>query len=42
MPDIEITEKCRTLISAEFLLEQTGRRLPNGNRQMPVDAETRR
>jgi hypothetical protein len=40
MPDIEITEECRALIAAEFPLEQTGRPLPNGNWQMPVDAET--
>jgi hypothetical protein len=40
MRDIEITEECRALIAAEFLVEQTGRRLPNGNWQMPVDAET--
>ena len=40
MPDIEITEECRALIAAEFPCEQTGWRLPNGNWQMPVDAET--
>ena len=40
MPDIEINEECRALIAAEFPFEQTGRRLPNGNWQMPVDAET--
>lgn len=40
MPDIEITEECRSLIAAEFPFEETGRRLPNGNWQMPVDAET--
>jgi hypothetical protein len=40
MPDIEITEECRSLIAAEFPVEETGRRLPNGNWQMPVDAET--
>lgn len=40
MPDIEITEECRALIAAEFPFEQIGRRLPNGNWQMPVDAET--
>ncbi|MCP3465615.1 MULTISPECIES: hypothetical protein [unclassified Bradyrhizobium] len=40
MTDIEITEECRALIAAEFPFEQIGRRLPNGNWQMPVDAET--
>jgi hypothetical protein len=40
MPDIEITEECRSLIAAEFPVEEIGRRLPNGNWQMPVDAET--
>ena len=40
MPDIEINEECRALIAAEFPFKQTGRRLPNGNWQMPVDAET--
>jgi len=40
MPDIEIIEECRSLIAAEFPFEETGRRLPNGNWQMPVDAET--
>jgi hypothetical protein len=42
MPDIEITEECRALIAAEFSIGQIGRRLPNGNWQMPVDAETGR
>jgi hypothetical protein len=42
MPDIEITEECRALIAAEFPLEESGRRLPNGNWQLPVDAETMR
>ena len=40
MPDIEITEECRALIAAEFLFEQSGRRLPNGNWQLSVDAKT--
>lgn len=40
MPDIEITEECRALIAAELPFEQPGRRLPNGNWQMPVDLET--
>jgi hypothetical protein len=40
MPNIEITEECRALIAAEFPVEQTGQRLPNGNWQMPVDMET--
>jgi hypothetical protein len=40
MPHIEINEECRALIAAEFPFEQTGRRLPNGNWQMPVNAET--
>jgi hypothetical protein len=40
MPDIEITEECRALLAAESPSEQIGRRLPNGNWQMPVDAET--
>lgn len=40
MPDIEITDECRALIAAEFPVEESGRRLPNGNWQVPVDAET--
>lgn len=40
MPDIEITEECRALIAAEFPFEEGGRRLPNGNWQLQVDAET--
>jgi hypothetical protein len=40
MPDIEITEECRALIAAEFPFKETGRRLPSGKWQMPVDAET--
>jgi hypothetical protein len=40
MPDIEITEECRALIAAEFPFEETVRRLPSGNWQMPVDVET--
>ena len=40
MPDIEITEECRALIAAEFPFDKIGRRLSNGNWQMPVDAET--
>jgi hypothetical protein len=42
MPDIEITDECRALIAAEFPFEESGRRLPNGNWQLPVDAETLR
>ena len=42
MPDIEITEECRALMAAEFPLEESGRRLPNGNWELPVDAETLR
>ena len=41
MPDIEIIEECRSLIAAEFPFEETGRRLPNGNWQIPIDAATR-
>lgn len=40
MPNIEITEECRALIAAEFPVEETGRRLPNGNWQVPVDMKT--
>ena len=40
MPDIEITEECRALIAAEFPLDETVRRLPNGKWQMSIDAET--
>jgi hypothetical protein len=40
MPNIEITEECRALIAAEFHIEQTGQRLPNGNWRMPVDMKT--
>jgi hypothetical protein len=42
MPDIEITEECRVLIEgATEPFRQTGRRLPNGNWQIPIDAATR-
>jgi hypothetical protein len=42
MPDIEITEECRALIEcATEPFRQTGRRLPNGNWQIPIDAATR-
>jgi hypothetical protein len=40
MPDIEITEECRALIAAEFPFDEPWRRLPNGNWQLPIDAET--
>ena len=40
MPDIEISEECRTLIAVEFDLVETARRLPNGNWQIPIDEET--
>lgn len=40
MPDIEITEECRALIAAEFPFEDTGRRLPNGKWEIPIDEET--
>ena len=40
MPHIEITEECRALIAAEFPFDETMRRLPSGNWQMPIDAET--
>ncbi len=40
MPEIEITEECRTLIAAEFPFEETRRRLPNGKWQIQIDAET--
>jgi hypothetical protein len=42
MPDIEITEECRILIvGAAEPFRQTGQRLPNGNWQIPIDAEMR-
>ena len=42
MPDIEITEECRVLIEgATEPFRQTGRRLPNGNWRIPIDAATR-
>ncbi|HWZ38666.1 MAG TPA: hypothetical protein VNY08_10230 [Bradyrhizobium sp.] len=40
MPDIEITEECRALISAEFPFDVSGRRLPDGKWQISIDAET--
>jgi hypothetical protein len=40
MPDIEITEECRALIAAEFPLDETVRRLPDGKWQMSIDAKT--
>src|SRR4051794_18911733 len=42
MPEIEITEECRVLIEgATEPFRRTGRRLPNGNWQIPIDAATR-
>ena len=42
MPEIEIAEECRVLIEgATEPFRQTGRRLPNGNWQIPIDAATR-
>ena len=40
MPDIEITEECRALIAAEFPFDESERRLPNGNWQLSINAET--
>ena len=40
MPDIEISEECRALIAVEFEIDETARRLPNGNWQIPIDEET--
>jgi hypothetical protein len=40
MPDIEITEECRALISAEVPFDVTGQRLPNGKWQISIKAET--
>ena len=40
MPDIEISEECRALIAAEFEIDETARRLPNDNWQIPIDEET--
>ena len=40
MPDIEITEECYALIAAEFPFDKSGRRLPNGKWQIPIDAGT--
>jgi hypothetical protein len=39
MPDIEMTEECHALIVAELAFEPIGRRLPNGNWQVPIDGE---
>jgi hypothetical protein len=40
MPDLEVTEECRVLIEgATAPFRQTGRRLPNGKRQI-LDAAT--
>ena len=42
MPEIEITEECRVLIEgATEPFRRTGRRLPNGNWQIPINAATR-
>ena len=40
MPDIEISEECRVLIQGAAEPLQTARRLPSGNWQIPIDAET--
>jgi hypothetical protein len=40
MPDIEISEECRALIAVEFEIDETARRLPNGNWQVPIDEKT--
>ena len=40
MPDIEISEECRVLIEGAAEPLQTARPLPNGNWQIPIDAET--
>jgi hypothetical protein len=40
MPDIEISEECRALIAVEFEIDETARRLPNGNWQIQIDEET--
>src|SRR6516225_10173895 len=40
MPDIQISEECRALIAVEFEIDETPRRLPNGNWQIPIDEET--
>jgi hypothetical protein len=40
MPEIEITEECRSLIAAEFPFEEPVRRLRNGEWRMQIDAET--
>jgi hypothetical protein len=40
MPDIEISEECRALITVEFVIHETARRLPNGNWQIPIDEDT--
>jgi hypothetical protein len=39
MPDIEISEECRALIAVEFEIDETARRLPNGNWQIPINEE---
>ena len=41
MPDIEISEECRVLIEgAAEPLQQTARRLPNGNWRIPINEVT--
>jgi hypothetical protein len=40
MPDIEITDECRSLIAAEFPSDNTGQRLASGKWQIPIDEET--
>ena len=39
MPDTEITEECRALIASVFE-PPSGRRLPNGNWRIEIDAAT--
>jgi hypothetical protein len=40
MLNIEITDECRDLIAAEFPSDDTGRRLPNGKWQIPINEVT--
>jgi len=40
VPNLEITDECHALIAAEFPFGETGRRLPNGNWQIPTDPQT--
>jgi hypothetical protein len=40
MREIAVTDDCHDLIAAEFLYDETGRRLPSGKWQISINEET--